>query len=119
REPRQAERARLRQRIGEDRPPRLVALAHAGEIERSYGAVKRLIVVVAVVVAGRAARGLPADPVRSVGPLLAFPDRHALLDAIDQEAPRAERFASMRRARRADDRRVADRELADPVVHGE
>src|SRR5690606_42090938 len=61
---RQAERARSRQRIGEDRPPRLVALAHAEEIERSYGAVMRLIVVVAVVVAGRAARVLPADPVR-------------------------------------------------------
>ena len=70
-------------------------------------------------VAGRAARVLPADPVRPVGAVLALPDGDALLHAIDHEPARAERLAAMGSARGADHRDVADLERAHAVQRGD
>ena len=59
---------------------------------------------------GPASRVLPADPVGSVGAVLALPDRDARLDPIDERAARVERLAAVGRAGRANDRHVADGE---------
>src|SRR5260221_5744798 len=67
----------------------------------------------------RTARVLPACPVGAIGAVLALPDWHALLDAIDQEAARAECFGSVGRAGRADDRDVPDSELPDAMPDGQ
>src|SRR4051794_6029285 len=60
----------------------------------------------------------PADPSRAVGADLALPNRHARLDTIDQRAARREGLSAMRRARGANDRRVADLERARPMHDG-
>src|SRR5262245_24194063 len=62
-----------------------------------------------------APRVFPADPVRTVGAVLALPDGQPCLDAIDQLAARAERFSSVRGARGAGDGRVADAERPGPM----
>src|SRR5437773_947102 len=65
-----------------------------------------------------AAGVLPADPIRAVGAVLAFPDRQALFDPIDEEAAGAECFAAMRSACRARHRRVTYGEVADAMGAG-
>src|SRR5262245_61027513 len=66
-----------------------------------------------------AARVLPTDPIGPVRPVLAFPDRNALLHAIDREPARAKRFAAVRRARSAKNRDVTYVELARAMVDGD
>src|SRR5204863_5178836 len=48
--------------------------------------------------------------------MLALPDRHDLLHALDRVAARGERIAAMRRRRRDDDARFADLEAANPMM---
>src|SRR6478672_2394069 len=68
-----------------------------------------------LVTVGRAARVDPADPRGTVGAVLALPDRHARLDAVDELAAGLERLAAMRCARGADDRCIPHGERADAV----
>ena len=52
----------------------------------------------------------PADPVGAVGAVLALPDGHLRLDAVDEHPARLEGLAAVRSARHAHDREVAHHE---------
>src|SRR5690348_8588545 len=62
---------------------------------------------------------LPADPVRALLAVLAFPDRHARLEPIDELATRREGLAAMCCAGRADHRDVAHGERARAMQTGQ
>ena len=61
----------------------------------------------------------PANPVRPFGSVLSLPDRNALFHSVDRQLAGTKGFTAVGRARRADDSRVADRELAGAMVDGD
>jgi len=69
-----------------------------------------MAVTVTVLFTRFTSRVLPTDPVRAARAVLAFPDRDAGFDAIDEQAASLECFTAVRRAGGARDRDVADGE---------
>src|SRR3989442_3973832 len=67
----------------------------------------------------RTGSGVLLDPDRAVLGVLLLPDRHDALELVDPGARGGERGIAMRRRGRHDHRDVADREVADAVVHGD
>ena len=65
--------------------------------------------------AGRAARVLPADPIRPVRTVLSLPDGDSLLHAINHEPTSTEGLIAMGSARCADHRDLTDLERAHAV----
>src|SRR5687768_14259582 len=66
-----------------------------------------------------APRVLPPNPVRPVGAVLALPDRHAFLDAVDERTASSKRLVAVSGRGDAHHRQLAHFEASDPVQTSE